>query len=269
MVERLTPTNRQAQPPPSLEQRVVNALDEVNANNIGSDTLSSLIADVEIFVAHCDEVIASEVASAENITATPSADAAQQAILRAEAARINKNRLDKVLPELRDKYAISLSVERKAKWAGFFQIVEKEREPLARELGDFLNRVEAEQQDLRSRIREWNNDAAKINAMGRSIDEYRSLEALELPNLVQTVRSEVQGHDWRAANSFAASFAQSMMPRYDPARWSDEDVRAQQRADAEKQQRELAAYHEREAMQQEERLNREERERFMQQRKQG
>jgi hypothetical protein len=53
-------------------------------------------------------------------------------------------------------------------------------------------------------------------------------------------------------------------PAYDPARWSDPDVRAQQRAEAEKSQREIGEHYQHMTAEQEDRINREERERFQQ-----
>jgi len=62
----------------------------------------------------------------------------------------------------------------------------------------------------------------------------------------------------RVQAGLAVLMAQSMAPpSYDPARWSEPDVQAQRRAEAEKRQAEMAQHYEKMTRQQEERRNQE------------
>jgi hypothetical protein len=55
-----------------------------------------------------------------DLISTPSAEAAQDAISRADAAQINRDRLQSALPRLRDRHTAALASERRDRWENEF-----------------------------------------------------------------------------------------------------------------------------------------------------
>jgi hypothetical protein len=103
-------------------------------------------------------------------------------------------------------------------------------------------------------------DVERVNDAARELGIWdRQLEPL-----LEPMQPERKWGAPRISNgSLAVACAQSMVPpTYNPADWSDPEVRAQQRAEAEKRQREMAGYYEQATKDQEARQNAEERERM-------
>jgi hypothetical protein len=247
---------------PNLEQRVIAGLNNANA---GSDELSELVAETETAIADADATATAMRLKAADVLAAPTPRDAQDAMREAEAATLNRDRLNGVLPQLRDRYTEALKAERHDKWLTQYKYVEAEREKLAHEFDTTRARVKAELGNLNARLKECNNDCNAVNRMACEIEEYRELEMLPLFAAVRTIDVDANNSqpDWQAANSFAAAYATSMaLPACDPVSWSAPEVRAQQRAEAEKRQREIGEHYARMTEGQEERQNAEERERF-------
>jgi hypothetical protein len=178
---------------------IVSTLENPNA---GSADLHELIGETEQAIAAADEVIASERAAAADLISTPSADASQQAISRAEAATINRTRLSGVLPKLRDKLTATLASERPAKWLGFYETANAERQKLAHEIDTTRARVKAELGSLNRRLKECNAECRSINDMALDIGEYREIEMLPLFAAVRTGDADTSSTEpnWQAAN---------------------------------------------------------------------
>jgi len=251
------------QQPDSLEQRVLAGLN--NANNIGSEELSELMAETETAIANAEATATAMRLKAQDVLAAPTPRDAQDAMREAEAATLARDRLTGILPQLQLRYTAVIKTERHARWLGFYETAAAEREKLAQEFDATSARVKAELGSLNARLKECNNKCAHVNHVAREIDECHELEMLPLFAAVRTIDVDANSSqpDWRSANNFAASYAQSMSPPpYDPARWADPEVQAQRRVEAEKRQREIGEYYQCQTEQQEDRINAEERERF-------
>jgi hypothetical protein len=258
MNERVVGSNKQQAPP--LQSRIVTVLDNPNAS---ASELSELVAETELAIVTADEVIASERASAADLISTPSADSVQQAISRAEAAKINRDRLSGVLPKLRDRYTAALATERRDRWASDYKKVEAASDKLLQEYKDIdqaYRSAKAERDKLIRRMQDCDLDVERVNAAACDLDIWD----LRLEPLLETMQPELKWGAPRISNgSLAVACAQAMMPpSYNPADWSKPDVRAQQRAEAEKQQREMASYYEQATKDQEARQNEEDRAQF-------
>jgi hypothetical protein len=248
-------------PQTTLEQRGVSALDNPNS---GASELSELVAETELAIVTADETASAMRMKAADVLATPTPREAHDTMAQANAAELTRDRLRGILPKLKERYTAALVTERHAKWLGYYEIANAKREALAEVLDATRSRIKAELGSLNGRIKECNSECGYVNDMACEIGEYHDLDLLPLFAALRTIDAETSTEpDWRAANSSATAFAASMAPpTYDPARWSDPDVRAQQRAEAEKRQREMGEFYQRQTEAQEERQNAEERERF-------
>jgi hypothetical protein len=245
---------------PPLQSRIVTVLDNPNAS---ASELSELLAETELAIVTETESSASARASAADLTSTPSAEAAQQAISRAEAAQSNRDRLQSALPKLRDRYTAALATERRDRWESDFKKVEAAADKLLEEydvIDPAYRSAKAKRDDLIRRMQDCDLDVERVNVVAGDLDIWdRQLEPL-----LESAAPERRWGPPRIANGgLAVALAQSMTPpTYNPADWSRPEVRAQQRAEAEKRQREIGEHYQRETERQEDRINAEERERF-------
>lgn len=249
----------------TLEQRIIAVLND--PNSASSDEISVLIVDADTAIIAAEQEIIAARELAQDITKTPLPLQAADARRAGEEATLTRDRLQGILPRLRERYTAALHAERHAKWQGYHSIVVAERSVLAGQFDETFARVRAELGALNSRLKEHNAEVNYVNQLAREVGEWREqLDPLPLFASVRAIdgdRARSDGSDWRRANAFAASFAQSMAPSaYNPARWSDADVQAQRRAEIEKEQQRLASFYEQQTAQQEARQNQEERERF-------
>lgn len=249
---------KQAQP---LQSRIVKVLDNPNA---GAGELSELIAETELAIIAANETVSSERAQAADLISTPSPEAAQQAISRAEAAKINHDRLSGVLPRLRDRYTEALAIERRDRWLSDYKKVEAASDKLREEYNAihqaYLS-AKAKRDDLIRRMAACDLDVKRVNTIAGDLGIWdRQLE----PLLEPTQPERTWGAPRIANGGLAVACAQSMAPQptYNPADWSKPEVQSRRRAEVEKQHREIGEFYQRETEQQENRINAEERERF-------
>jgi hypothetical protein len=249
---------KQAQP--LLQTRIVKVLDNPNA---GAGELSELIAETELAIIIAKETVSSERASATDLIGTPSPEAAQAAISRAEAAKINHDRLSGVLPKLRDRYTEALATERRDRWASDYKKIETARDKLREEYNAihqaYLS-AKAKRDDLIQRMAACDLDVRRVNTIAGDLGIWdRQLE----PLLESAAPERTWGPPRIANGGLAVALAQSMAPpTYDPADWSKPEVQARRRAEVEKQHREIGEHYQTMTVEQEDRINREERERM-------
>jgi hypothetical protein len=247
---------------PPLQSRIVTMLDNPNAS---ASEMSELIAETELAIVTADETIASERAKAADLTSTPSAEAAQQAISRAEAAKINHDRLSGVLPKLRERYTAALVTERRDRWASDHNKVKAAQQALLQQYQgiDLTYRsAKAERDDLIRRMHDCDLDVERINTVAGDLDIWdRQLEPL-----LEPAAAERKWGPPRINGGLAVALAQSMAPpAYDPADWSKPEYQAARRAEAEREQQRIGEFYQRATEEQEKRQNEEEHQRFQQQ----
>jgi hypothetical protein len=263
MIERVVISNKQ---PPPLQGRIKVVLDNPNAS---ASELSEIIAETELAIVTADEVIASERASAADLTSTPSAEAAQDAISRAEAAGFNRDRLHGAMPKLRDKLSAALAAEARDKWQATCNKVKAEQEALLQEykgIDQAYRSAKAERDKLIERMEACDLDASRVNDAACELDIWdRQLEPL--------LESPAPKRRWgppKVEGSFAASYAQSMVAPYHPGQnWSDPEEVARRRQDAEREQNRISAFYAEQTAMQESARNEAERKRFQQQQRRG
>ncbi|HZR88424.1 MAG TPA: hypothetical protein VFB02_16575 [Bradyrhizobium sp.] len=247
-----------------LEQRIIAVLND--PNSASSDEVGQLIVDNDAAIAKAEQEIIAARELSQDITKTPLPAQAADARRAAEEAALTRDRLAKIEPALRDRYTASLATERKARWQGYFEMISAEREVLAVEFDEFFGRIRSELAALNTKIREFNGEVGYVNRFGGEIGQWgHQLDPLPLIAPLRTLDSDTARNapDWRAANAFAASFAQSMVPAAHPgAAWGEPENQAQRRAEVEKEQQRLASFYEQQTADQEARQNQEERERF-------
>jgi hypothetical protein len=275
--------DRVKQQPPPLQSRIVTVLDNPNAS---ASELSELVAETELAIVTADETIASERASAADLTSTPSAEAAQQAISRAEAAGLNRDRLQSALPRLRDKLATSLECERHDRWLSTYQQAKTERDALAEEFASTYPTIVAQLVDLFNRVQQCDQKCAEVDSTASAMqNEHRRLTKTELtargleafsqdrPEIAKTVQLpdfDISSRKlWPPLTlSLAEHYAALSMAPYHPgAAWCEPEYQARRRADQAKQNRELSEHYARMTAEQEDRINREEKEHFAASRK--
>jgi hypothetical protein len=258
MNERVVGSNKQ---PPPLQSRIITVLDNPSAS---ASELSEIVAETELAIVTADEVIASERAKAADLMATPSAEAAQDAISRAEAAQLTLTRLQSATPKLRERYTAALSTERRDRWASDYKKVEAAADQLRQEykgIDQAYRSAKAERGKLIRRMQDCDLDVERVNTVAGDLDIWdRQLEPL-----LEPMQERKKWGSPRVEGGLAVAMAQSMSPPpCDPARWSDPTVRAQQRAEAAKRQREISDFYAEQTVQQESRQNLEEAQRYAQ-----
>jgi hypothetical protein len=265
-------TAKQSSP---LQGRIVTVLGNPNAS---AAELSELVAETELAIVAADEVIANERAAAADLTSTPSADAAQDAISRAEAAALNRDRLQSVLPKIRNKLAGALRSEEHDRWLSDFSGVRQQRDDAASLFRDYPQHANMICQ-MFAMAAEVDKEVSRINGTAPDGENRRlrkvELEARELDGFTldnPSLATTVELRDWKNAGqklwpntlSLAAQYAATAVsyPYHPGAAWSDPNVQAQRRAEQAKQNREIGEHYQRMTAEQEDRINREERERM-------
>ncbi len=252
----------------TLQQRIGAMLENPSA---GAAELADIIVETEQAIVEADETVTSERTKAADIIATPDADAAQQAISRAEAAKIDLSRLQSAIPKLRDRLAKALQSERRDRWLSDCRKVERQRNELAAQFNaahDAYEPAKAAVDAVVNRMIDCNLDIERVNHMGADLQDWSNhLEPLQAPSRWLGTDKEEEERRWgppRIVNGgLAVAMAQSMAPSaYSPADWSKPEYQAARRAAVEKQNREIGAYYAQAGKDQEARQNVEEREHF-------
>jgi hypothetical protein len=262
-------------PPPTLEQHIVAALDNPNA---GSAELNELISETELAIVSAEADITDARAKAADVIAAPTPRDARDAINAADAAQLTRDRLNGVLPRLRDKLSAALRSEAHERWLADFKRVQRKLDEAATLFATYPEHAEAIA-NLFAAAAEVDKEISRIN--GAAPDgEHRRLRSVELEarNLTQftldnpSLSQTVQLRDWASSGkslwpltssgSLAAAFADTMAVSYHPgSQWADPEVQQQRRADIEKQHHEIGEHYQRMTAEQEDRINREERSR--------
>jgi hypothetical protein len=254
-----------AKQPPPLQGRIVKVLDNPNAS---ASELSELVAETELAIVAAEHVMASERAKAADLIRTPSAEAAQDAMSRAEAAQLNRDRLQSALPKMREMYAAALAIERRDRWASNYEKVKAEQDELRQEYNGvhqaYLS-AKTERGKLIRRMEDCDLDAQRVNDAACDLDIWDR----ELEPLLESAAPERKWGPPKIVNGgIAVAMAQSMVSptTYGPADWASPEYQAARRAEIEKDQARIAEFYSHQTEQQEERQNAEERERFGQRR---
>jgi hypothetical protein len=257
----------------SLEQRIAVALGNENTS---SAELATLINEVEAAAIAADDAATNLRSKALDLVAMPDPADAHQCIVNAEMTR---DRLNNIMPRLRDKLSAALYAERCERWYADCERVQARVEEAVAAFRAYPEHAQAIA-DMFALAENIDKEISRINGSAPE-GVHTRLKPVELqargldrfdryhPSLIATVElgcwEDSSRNLWplRHSNSLAVAVAASMIIPYHPGgSWADPDVQAQRREEIDKQQREMAAYHEQAARDQEERLNREERERF-------
>jgi hypothetical protein len=273
MVERVI-LNKSA--PAPLASRINAALDNANS---GSADWCELLAETELAISEADAVVLLERSKAIDISASPSAEAAQDALARASAAAFNRDRLQSILPRMREKLTASLEGERHARWLADYRKVEAERDALAAEFAETYPNLVAQLADLFGRMDANGRRCAEINSSASALqNEHRRLLKPELhargldafsrdyPEISKTMVlpdcMESGRNIWPPKQpSMAAEFAGMAVPYHPGAAWSDPEVREQRRQEVASEHHRIGEFYQQQTKDQEERVNREERQR--------
>ena len=195
----------------TLEDRILAVLNN-DPNSASSDEISALIADANNAIISAEQAIVAARELAQDITKTPLPVQAADARRAGEEAALTRDRLQGILPRLRERYTAALHVERRAKWAGFHEVVAAEREVLAQQFDQTLARVCAELGELNGKIKEHNAEVNYVNKLAREVNEWHEqLDPLPLFATVRTIDTDTGRNnepDWRKANFAAANYVQ-------------------------------------------------------------
>ncbi|OJU24194.1 MAG: hypothetical protein BGN91_00930 [Nitrobacter sp. 62-13] len=257
----------------SLEQRISVALSDENAS---SAALTKLIDEVEAAAAAADVTATALRSESLDLVLTPDVGDAPQRIVHAEMTR---DRLNNIMPKLRDKLSDALYAEQCERWYADCERVQARLEEAVSAFREYHEHAQAIA-DMFALAANVDKEVDRINASAPDGVHMR-LKPVELqargldrfdrnhPSLAATAElgcwDDSSRKVWplRHSNSLAVAVAASMSVLYHPGgAWAEPEVQARRRAEIEKQQREIAAYHERTTSDQEARINREERERF-------
>ena len=261
--------------PPTLEQRIISALDgNVDGNVVSSQYLMELIAEVESAVVTAAQNLEAERTKAIDIVQSPNAEAAHRAVAEAILAR---ERLRASLKKMRAKLSESVAAEAQGRWLVEFNRVQQKRNEAA---AAFRRYPELSQEIvyLFALAAETDREIDHVNANApngvhqrlRHVEnEARDVEfSRDRPSLAATVELR----DWdnsgrmlwpqRHFGSLAAEFAQSMITPAVGARWSEPETQAVRRREIEHVQAQLAEFYQQATENQEARQNAEAAQRF-------
>ena len=248
----------------SLEECIISALD---GNNVGSQYLMELIAEVEAAVATATQNVEAERTKAIDIAQSPNAEAAHRAVAEAILAR---ERLRASLKKMRAKLSEAVAAEAQERWLVEFNRVQQKCEEAAaafrryRELSQEIVHLFAITAEVDREIDRVN--ASAPDGMGQRLrhveNEARNLDfSRDCPSLAKTVELR----DWdnsgrmiwppRHFGSLAAAFAQSMITPAVGARWSEPETQAERRSEIEHLQAQLAEFYQQATENQEARQN--------------
>jgi|SRR5262249_35559942 len=267
-------TERERLERPTLEQRISQALGN---GKVAVDDLQILLPAIEDGIRQSHQL--SEQERARSVDPTLSADDAEQAVQRANAAVLRCQRYATALVRLRARLADALQEERRERWSARYERQSAACDALAKDFAETYPNLTKQLVELLQRIEACDRESAAINGDAPD-DEHRRLGKVELlarqldqftretPSILETLTLpdwvDSSANLWPPAQpSFAASYAATMVPAHDP-RYSADWAKAQAaRAEAiREQQRRQGEFYDRMTREQEARQNAEERERF-------
>jgi hypothetical protein len=210
----------------SIEQKISSALAKPN---IGSADLTELIGDVAAAADAAEKSAAAEKEKALDLIGSPNIDKAHDTLVATQLAR---DRLQAILPKLRNRLAEALATEQRARWLVDYQRVEKLRDQAAEK---FAHQYPELLDNLVALLREANDvdeESGRVNSSAPS-GEHRRLNCVELtarglskftrtqPSIAKTI----QLPEWEQSSTlawpppqphFAATYAASTVPTFDP-----------------------------------------------------
>jgi hypothetical protein len=186
---------------------------------------------------------------------------------RIAAAELHCDRLEAVLPKLRDHLRRAIAREQHAQWLGEYRERLSDYNSLAQQLNELDDRqdaIDAERHKLNNCADAYNQVAGAINRRADELREARQLPRMELSMPPGVVKDT--GKKWGppkiAGAGLAVAMAKSMVAV--PAMaggvgpyWNDPNYRQAQRDAVARQQAEIAAHYELMRREQEERINQE------------
>jgi hypothetical protein len=209
-----------------IEQKISSAL----ANpNIGSTGLTELITEVAEAADAAEKSAAAEKEKALDLVSSPDIDKAHETLI---AAELTRDRLKTILPKLRNRLAEALATEQYARWQVDYQRVEKMRdqtaEKFAHQYPELLDNLVA----LFHEAEEVDKECARVNSSAPRGD-HRRLDCVELTarglnkftHSQPSIAAAIQLPEWEQSStlawpppqpSFAATYAASMKPSFDP-----------------------------------------------------
>lgn len=156
-----------------LERRIASALvDDTSA----STDIAALILEMEEAVTAADRAAEAQRANALDLTASPDADKAREAML---AAEFRAQRMRNALPRLRQRLTQVEKQEYTARWVSDYEQVRKGRDELAAEFNQQYPSLVAKLVDLLRRVEDCDREVSRINGSAPSGD-YRRLLGVEL-----------------------------------------------------------------------------------------
>jgi hypothetical protein len=210
----------------SIEQKISSALTNPN---IGSADLTELIAEAAEVADAAEKSAAAEKEKALDLVAAPDLDKAHAALV---AAELSRDRLKAVLLKLRTRLTEALAAEHHARWFADFQRVEKLRDQAADKFARQCPELLASLVGLFREAEAVDQEVSRVNS-GAPSGEHRRLYCVELTarGLNEFTRSQpsiaktIQLPEWQQSStlawpppqpSFAATYAASMVPPFDP-----------------------------------------------------
>jgi hypothetical protein len=272
--------------PLSLEQRITGILKNENAS---AAELSELVAQAERDVAAADQEIAQMRERASDLIVTPDADAARQAVLDADLRKMQRDRINNVLPRLRDKLAEALSAEACDKWLAEYKRVKVKLAEAAALFKSYTEHAQAIA-DIFALAEQIDHEVDQLNIAApaalsmhprlRHVElESRDLDRFTRDN--PSLADNCELRDWDCScldlwpprslktgntGGLAVLMATSMLPAQHPDDYTGDWWKAAQaREAARRENKQMADYYREQTEAQEKRLNDEEAERFRQQ----
>jgi hypothetical protein len=157
----------------ALEKRIAAVLANGNA---GSVDLMELIAAVEAAASDADQAAKVERDKAVDLVVSPDAQAAHNAVIVAE---LRRDRLQAVLPRLRERLSQAKANEYTDRWLADFNKVARERDALAKEFQEVYPAAINKLLDLLQRIARNDAECTRVNADAPG-SESRRLRSAEL-----------------------------------------------------------------------------------------
>jgi hypothetical protein len=206
-----------------LEQRIASSLSNGSAS---SDALMELVEDTVAAAAAAEQDAAAERDRALDLTIAPDIDKAHAALV---AAELRRDRLQAVLPRLRQRLSEALGAEAHARWFAVYERTEKLRDAAAAKFAEHCPRLLAELVTLFRDADAVDQEVSRVNGSAPS-GERRRLLAVELqaramtdfsikPSITATIRLP----DWDTgqiiwpvrSDDLAVSVAMAMRPPHD------------------------------------------------------
>jgi hypothetical protein len=209
-----------------LEQKIAVT---IGNGNVGSADLMELISEVTAAAEAAEQAAAAERDKALDVTASPDIGAAHAALV---AAELTRDRLKTVLPKLRTRLTEALAAEQHARWLADYQRVERQRDQAAEKFANQCRELLANLVGLFREADAVDQEVSRVNS-GAPRGEHRRLVCVELTarGLREFTRSQpsiaktIQLPEWEQSStlawpppqpSFAATYAASMVPTFDP-----------------------------------------------------